>query len=102
MTFWQILIKIQQNRRKDYFEDKGEASAWNLHVLCICDSLDLNIHLHHISGIDWMLPNLILLEGIYWYWVIIKMTVILLLLSFTRKHILFLVEKKYANNVDST
>ena len=31
---------------------------------CICDSFWIWIHAHHISGIQWILPNLILLEGL--------------------------------------
>lgn len=55
---------------------RSTANAWTLHLLRICDSFWTRIHAHHISGTEWILPNLILLEGLYWPCTIRKMTIL--------------------------
>ena len=79
------------------------AKACSLRMLCICDPFWIWIHAHHSSGTEWILPNLILLEGPYWPWIMRKTTVLLLSLSFIRRDILTPSwRRRDASSVDGT
>ena len=72
-------------------------------MLCICDPFWIWIHAHHSSGTEWILPNLILLEGPYWPWIMRKTTILLLSLSFIRRDILTPSwRRRDASSVDGT
>ena len=79
------------------------AKACSLRMLCICDPFWIWIHAHHSSGTEWILPNLILLEGPYWPWIMRKTTILLLSLSFIRRDILTPSwRRRDASSVDGT